>query len=227
MTKRGPKPKGKVKIEWSANFAYAIGLIATDGCVSKDGRHVEFTSIDIDQITNLKYCLGISVRTTMKSNGRGSWAYRLQWSDIPFVVFLDSIGIFPAKSLIMSEVKIPEQYFFDFLRGCMDGDGSSYGYWDKRWKSSYMFYIEVSSASLKFIDWLKYCIKSMSGVVGHVTRSRGHNVCYQLKYSKHEAVKLYNKMYSDNCICLARKKLKINGFLAIMNNEAIENAQVA
>jgi len=29
MGLRGPKPKGKVKLEWSANFAYAIGLLAT------------------------------------------------------------------------------------------------------------------------------------------------------------------------------------------------------
>lgn len=28
----GIKPKGKVKIEWSSNFAYAIGLIVSDGC---------------------------------------------------------------------------------------------------------------------------------------------------------------------------------------------------
>jgi hypothetical protein len=27
MGKRGQKPKGKIKIKWSANFAYAIGLL--------------------------------------------------------------------------------------------------------------------------------------------------------------------------------------------------------
>jgi hypothetical protein len=31
MGKMGPKPKGKVKIKWSANFAYAIGLLTTSG----------------------------------------------------------------------------------------------------------------------------------------------------------------------------------------------------
>ena len=35
---------------WSENLAYAIGLIATDGSLSNDGRHLNFTSKDIDQI---------------------------------------------------------------------------------------------------------------------------------------------------------------------------------
>ncbi len=30
MGKRGAKPQGKVKIKWSPNFAYAVGLITTD-----------------------------------------------------------------------------------------------------------------------------------------------------------------------------------------------------
>lgn len=227
MSKRGPKPKGKVKIEWSANFAYAIGLFVTDGCVYRDGRHLDFTSIDLEQIDNLKHCFGMKVRTTMKSNGRGSWAYRLQWSDIPFVKFLYDIGITPAKSLTIGAVKIPDTFFFDFFRGCLDGDGSSYCYWDKRWKNSYMFYIEITSASLEFICWLKMKVMAMSGAKGHITKSCGVNICYQLKYSKHEAVKIIDKIYSNDGICLNRKKLKICGFLATMNTEAVENAQVA
>lgn len=47
------KPKGKVKIEWNENFAYAIGLIVTDGSLSIDGRHINFTSKDLEQIQNI------------------------------------------------------------------------------------------------------------------------------------------------------------------------------
>ena len=54
MGQRGAKPKGKVKIKWSADFAYAIGLIMTDGNLSPDGRHLCFTSKDIEQINNYK-----------------------------------------------------------------------------------------------------------------------------------------------------------------------------
>gem|GEM_PF-6676481 len=40
------KPLGKVKIQWSPEFAYVIGLLTTDGNLSPDGRHINFTSKD-------------------------------------------------------------------------------------------------------------------------------------------------------------------------------------
>jgi hypothetical protein len=52
MKKRGQKPKGKVKIVWSSNMSYAIGLLTTDGCLSSDGRHILLTSKDKEQLNN-------------------------------------------------------------------------------------------------------------------------------------------------------------------------------
>jgi len=53
------KRQNKVKIQWSSNFAYAIGLLTTDGNLSKDGRHLNLTSKDKDLINIFKGCLGI------------------------------------------------------------------------------------------------------------------------------------------------------------------------
>ena len=60
MGKRGPKPRGKIKIQWSADFAYALGLLVTDGSLSKDGRHICFTSTDLEQIKNYTKALQIT-----------------------------------------------------------------------------------------------------------------------------------------------------------------------
>lgn len=46
------KPMNKVKIKWSPEFAYAIGLLVTDGSLSKDGIHIDFTSNDKEQLVN-------------------------------------------------------------------------------------------------------------------------------------------------------------------------------
>ena len=146
MGKRGPKPKGKVKIKWSADFAYAVGLITTDGCLSKSGRHILFVSTEKEQISNYMRALGIENiigRTT--SSYTNKKAFRVQFSDVLFYKFLLEIGLTPAKSLTIKQVAVPERYFFDFLRGCFDGDGCSYSYWDPRWKSSFMFYISFAS----------------------------------------------------------------------------------
>jgi len=34
------KPLGRINTVWNHRLAYATGLLATDGCLSKDGRHI-------------------------------------------------------------------------------------------------------------------------------------------------------------------------------------------
>ena len=80
MGKRGPKPKGKVKIKWSGNFAYAIGLLATDGCLSPDGRHITLTSKDLDQLETFMKCVGIKNKIGLTTGQFGRSAFKLTGS---------------------------------------------------------------------------------------------------------------------------------------------------
>ena len=49
-------------LEWSDTMAYVVGLIATDGSLSKDRRHVTFDSADADLVATYLTCLGRPVR---------------------------------------------------------------------------------------------------------------------------------------------------------------------
>ncbi len=217
--KRGIKPKGKVNIKWSADFAYAIGLIATDGNLSPDGRHILFTSKDKEMVDNFQKALGISCKSYMKANGTSSEKryYVVQIGDVIFYEFLRSIGLTPNKSKTITVVDVPSSYHRDFIRGCFDGDGSSYSYWDKRWRSSFMLYLQFASASSKHILWLRDIIHKALNIKGYVTKS-GNNSCHQLKYAKTESIKLYNYMYKnkETDLYLSRKYLKIKESLAIV-----------
>jgi hypothetical protein len=207
--KRGPKPKELVKIKWSPNFAYAIGLLATDGCISRDGLLVDLTSKDKDQLVNFKKCLDIQVKIGEKFSGFGIKYWRVQFKNRLFYDFLLSIGFTPAKSKTIGKIDIPEIYFYDFLRGCFDGDGTFYSYWDPRWKSSFMFYTEFISASAKHIEWIRKQNEIHLDIRGHIGRD-GKRSTYQLKYAKGESLKVLARMYhSKDVVCLARKKLKI------------------
>ncbi len=215
--KRGPKPKAKVKITWSPNFAYAIGLIATDGNVSPDGRHVSFTSKDKEQIDNYQKALRIKCNVGKKGNGgnKEKKYYVVQFSDIFFYKFLESIGISRAKSKSLGVVDIPSEYFFDFLRGCFDGDGTFYSYWDPRWRSSHMFYVEFVSASKKHINWLRSELTNRINVFGHITND-GEKSTGQLKYAKKEAIEIIKAMYYNRkVVCLGRKRIKIEKALSV------------
>ena len=54
MGKRGPKPgfnaRKRVSEEWNSNLAYAIGLLASDGCLSPPGHLIDLTSKDPEQL---------------------------------------------------------------------------------------------------------------------------------------------------------------------------------
>jgi len=221
------KPLGKVKIKWSPEFAYAIGLLTTDGCLSSDRRHFDFTSQDKEQLVNFMKCLGIKVKIGHKISGySGKVSTRIQFGDVNFYKFLLGIGLMPAKTKIISALKIPKEYFFDFLRGHFDGDGTFYSYWDPRWRSSFMFYTVFLSASKNHIDWLRRRISEFVKIKGHIAKSVSDST-YQLKYAKSESLKLLPKLYYDrNVICLSRKRLKIEKALRVNSKQLLNYARV-
>ena len=214
------KPKGKVKIKWSPEFAYAIGLITTDGNLSSDRRHINFTSKDKDLVETFIKCLKLENKIGRKARGgeKEKKYFVVQFGDVLFYNFLLSIGLLSKKSKILNKIEIPKEHFFDFLRGHFDGDGTFYSYWDKRWKSSFMFYTVFISASKNHIDWLRKSLYKFLQIKGHVTKARASSV-YNLKYAKSESLKLLINLYQKNCICLSRKYLKINKALAIIGKK--------
>lgn len=215
MMKRGTKPKRIIDETWTANLAYAVGLIATDGCLANDGLLIDLSSKDEEQLLNFSKCLGVNFHIGKKQNGNGNQCLRIQFKNRFFYDFLLSIGLTPKKSLTMGKLTIPKKYFFDFLRGCFDGDGCFYSYWDPRWKSSHMFYLEFVSASKKHIDWLREELQNQTSIVGHIAQD-GKKSTYQLKYGKKESLEIIKKMYySPNVVFLSRKFDKIKKALEV------------
>lgn len=219
--------KGAKRHTWSADFAYGVGLIATDGSLSKDGRHISFTSKDLEMIDNFQKSLGVSVRIGKKSRGheKEKRYYVVQVGDVRLYRFLESIGLMPNKSKTIGEVRVPKKYFFHFLRGHFDGDGTFYSYWDPRWKSSFMFYTVFISASRRHIEWLRQCLAHVLGISGHVTKGADTSV-YLLKYGKSESRRLLKKMYArGSMMYLSRKREKVRRALEI-DDLHTRNAQV-
>ena len=222
MGKRGPKPgfRHRISEEWSADLAYAIGLLATDGCLSPPFSLIDLTSNDREQLENFCKCVDVDFRITKKHGSSGKECLRVQFKNVLFYKFLLSVGLTPRKSRTLGPLKIPDRYFFDFLRGVFDGDGCTHSYWDPRWKSSFMFYLIFASASPAFLNWLRKRIALKTGAHGHVTGPTRKNVCMQLKYAKRESLIVLRKMYAgSDQIFLSRKRLKITKMLAIVGEQ--------
>lgn len=227
MGKRGPLPKRIINETWNANLAYAIGLLATDGCLSSDGLLIDLTSKDKEQLLNFSKCVGVNFKIGRKYNSQGDECLRIQFKNKIFYDFLISVGLTPRKSLTMGKLAIPDKYFFDFLRGCFDGDGSFYSYWDPRWRSSHMFYLTLNSASRIHILWLQEKINTSLKTKGHISKSQRKGSIYSLRYAKHETLEIIKKMYySTGVICLSRKRIKIQKALRVEKIQQKKYARV-
>src|SRR3989344_3357234 len=189
MAQPGPKPKRVVSETWRPELAYAIGLLAADGCLARYFYLVDLTSKDKEQLENFSKCIGHPLAIGNKSSGGKGQYFRVQLKNVYFYEFLLSVGLTPAKSKTIGALKIPPKYFFDFLRGSFDGDGCTYSYFDPRWKSSFMFYTTWVSASEKHILWIQTEIEKRLGIHGHITKGKNSSV-FQLKYAKADSLKL-------------------------------------
>lgn len=225
MGKRGPKPRESGDREWNADLAYCVGLIATDGCLYNDGRHISFVSADIQLIELFKKLLGLSNVIGYKISGTSKRRCpHIQFGNIGFYKWLNKIGLTHNKSLTLGPLDIPKKYLLDFVRGCFDGDGSIYSYMDPRWANSHMFYISFASGSGAFAKWLQKTLLKTIGIQGHIW---GNKKFFQLKYAKQESLVLVRKMYySKQVPCLERKRKKILDIFKIHQKIQSENSRI-
>lgn len=227
MGKRGPKPKKIIDTKWRPNLAYAVGLIATDGCLSSNGLLFDLTSKDREQLLNFSKCLGVNFKIGNKWNSKGDECLRIQFKNRIFYDFLLSIGLTPIKSLTMGKLAIPDKYFFDFLRGSFDGDGCFYSYWDPRWRSSFMFYLTFASGSYRHILWLREEIYNRLSIKGHISKSKREGSIFGLRYAKKQALEIIKKMYyTPKVVCLSRKRKKIKKALGVEEKQQNMYARV-
>jgi len=221
---RGPSPghafeRGTAtpyrRTHWSPETAYVVGLIATDGNLSGNGRSVSITSKDLDLLETVRACLGLRTEMSPVKGGYGTTCYRVQWSDRRFYRWLLGIGLTPAKSLTLGPLDIPDEYFADFLRGCIDGDGSIVTYVDRYntpKSPAYVYtrlFVSIVSASPRFVEWMQTRIQSLRGLSGSlmIRRSAGRRDMWCLRYAKRESLAVLRWIYyAPELASLGRKR---------------------
>ena len=210
MGKRGPAPR-RTSVEWNPALAYAVGLLTTDGNLSPDGRHIDFTSKDVELIETFKRCLNLTNRITIKIGGFGTIAHHIQFGDVVLYQWLLGIGLMPNKSKIIGTLSIPDEFFFDFLRGHLDGDGTIIKYPDPVYPNAQRLYVSFISASLTHIEWIQDRVRILSELNGYVRRETR---VFKLAYAKRESIRLLRLLYPTSIVpCLERKRTIAEEFL--------------
>jgi hypothetical protein len=229
----GTMPKKKLpykEFTWTPNLAYAVGLIVSDGNLSNDGRHITLTSSEKKFIRVFKKSIGLTNKIGKSLGGNGNVSYRIQFSNVQFYNWLVDVGITPAKTYNIGEIDVPENYFKDFLRGHLDGDGSISVYIDKYNKYKGRIYtnqrlcVRFISASKKHAKWLQSMTRHILNLSGALIKGMPSNSkrcpMWILKFSKKESLKLLKEIYYSKTIpCLQRKRKKALEGIHLVNLE--------
>ena len=200
--------------QWSPRLAYAVGLIATDGGISR-GRNLGFPSADRELVVHLLNCLGKRNKISREQTLAGGVYYRTQIGDAAFCRWLMTIGISERKSLTIGPIAVPDEHLLTLARGLLDGDGSIL---NKRARADvgrrddyYWEYLQTRfvCASRPHLEWLREHLMRSLGVDGLIVtraaRGRKH-ACYTLRYGKIASHRLLPALYQDSAAPrLARK----------------------
>ncbi len=89
-------------------FWYLVGIVATDGCLSKDGRHIDITSADRDYLVQIRDAIKSRARATIKRGSLGNIAYHIQLGSRVLYMKLLDIGLTPKKSLTLRPLRVPD-----------------------------------------------------------------------------------------------------------------------
>ena len=179
-----------------------VGLITSDGCLSSDGRHIDITSKENEFLQEIKNSLEINNKIGVKFNTKKQEAFHIQIANRNFYDFLLSIGLTQNKSLSLGAIKVPDQYFYDFLRGLIDGDGCI-----RRWihpsNNREQWSSRIYSGSGEFIKWLNDTTEALLRIRGRIYRETATK--WILKYGKMAAREIVKRCYYKDCLGLNRK----------------------
>ena len=179
-------------VRWSKDLAYLIGLIASDGYMSKDTRRISLSSNDEELIQFAAKMLPLPRihvhKTTSNISLYSTWPNLYN--------FLLSIGITPRKSVTIGRLVIPDEFFFDFLRGEIDGDGHV------RYDKGKYPEIRIYSGSKVFIEWMPETLFRLTGIQSTMPRQRS---LYTLNIYGKQAMRLGRLIWNGE-FSLSRKK---------------------
>lgn len=206
------KIKKNVGFKWSNGLAYCVGLLESDGNLSKDGRHIIFVSKDKDLVLTFRNCLDLKNKVCVKNSGfnKNGKYYYIQFGNVTFYRWLNALGMTSNKSKTIGSLKIPKKYFFSFLRGLLDGDGCVTGF--KHPQSKYFqIRVKFASGSKKFLAWLKNRIEELVCIRGKIEDLPR---LFELVYYKNASIKLLKKIYNKPEFFLKRKFARTKLLLA-------------
>lgn len=205
---------------------YLLGAFITDGCVYKNNKNTyacQLSSIDYEWLRKIADIIGQNLKIHQFS--KGYFGIRITRNDIS--QWFINRGCLPRKTYNVVLPDIPDQYFPDFIRGCIDGDGSIGTYY---YKNNAKRVCQLISASQIFLQQIQEKLKTKDIYSTIVNRGKCNSVLnnkhiiaktdsFSLVFNRYNCFKLLEMSYYNNHqISLNRKYLKAKEIIDFYHN---------
>lgn len=198
-------------------MSYVLGYIIADGCILIDKKRkrnpfmLNITSAEKDHINRIRKVLNSNHKIGEKRSGSGNIAFQLQIRNLVLTQDLIRLGVVPRKTYHLDPIRVPRDYFSDFVRGFFDGDGSVYIYMvndTPQMKS------EFASSSAQFLTDLNIRISEILGIPPKAVHKKSYEEKerldkYNLVFYVYDAEKLFHFMYGSNPLLYLPRKRRI------------------
>lgn len=192
------------------DMAYVLGLLASDGNVSKRENAINFVASeqDISHLEKIRCLLGSTKPIKCYIDNKGNHSCRLSIHSKQYKKILADYNIVPAKTkTYIFSYKLQREFWKDFLRGYFDGDGSiSPSGNGVKW--------QIGSYNKEILEWIIDYLYDEYNISKPAIYKSTNRHFFQITYARQEDTeKIYHILYDGERICLERKKIKFGSLL--------------
>jgi len=187
---------------WSPEMAYVLGLIITDGCITRTGV-ISLDMNDKELLEKVKKVMGSAHNITPSRQQKG--LYHFHFAREKLVEDLHKFGIFPRKSLTVKFPDVPGDFLTHFIRGVFDGDGSVLF---KKESKNFPLVTKFFSGSKDFIEKLEMKLQDLDMPKRTIYQQKTKNgLYYTIVYGHKDSKRLFTILYKNtqNGLFLERK----------------------
>lgn len=192
----------------SHNMAYILGLIASDGCISKNSNHfyIDLQSQDEEILYKIKDELSFEGPIEHYTNNSGCNYSRLRICSKTIKQDLEHYGIVPQKTFTLKPPYfLDKQYYISYIRGYFDGDGCIYINYNIN-----KYHWNIGGAKKEVMEWIQNILLNDYGIISSLNStnkilSQGDNFYYISIFSKKIIMRLFEILYVPNSLYMERK----------------------
>ena len=181
--------------KWSPKMAYILGLLMTDGCLSKAQKGSYVISLclnDKELLEEVAKAMDSDHPITLSRHQNGLYIFKFGREKL--IQDLMRLGMKLRKSLDLKFPNVPKEYLRDFIRSVFDGDGCVFY---RQGAKARLLNTSFVGGSKNFIYGIGKALQELGMPEKRIYEHRQKNTYYTLRYGHTDSIVLYKIMYDN------------------------------